>query len=230
MSASYWKVAGEKIALGAGRKTLRQIGLSGKVLGRAGAIVGVGFLAYEFIKSYKDNIENEPAYREMTILQAELDKWISALSCLGSESQVDLEYGSFGEGGAINALHRKKTLQGAGIVEPNPKEAYKLIGRSMNYIRQSENLLADHRFEGQKRKLVAHLRKLQLQIRKVSDYGSIQQRLGRIVEEIRPIASGYSARIYDCSQEIQQTIGSNAAWAAISMVTLGLVKKPSNLE
>jgi hypothetical protein len=227
MSASYWKVAGEKIAAGAGRKTLRQLGLGGKILGRAGAVVGIGFLAYEFIKSYKDNIEKEPAYQEMTILQGELDKWVSALSCLGSESEVDLEYGSFDEGGAINALHPKKTLKDFGIVEPNPKEAYTLIGRSMNYIRQSENLLADPRFEEQKKELVADLRKLQLQISKTSNYRSVQQSLGRIVGEIRPIASGYSARIYDCSQEIQQTIGSNAAWAAISMATLGLVKKPS---
>lgn len=50
MSASYWKVAGEKIATGAGRKTLQKLGIGGKVLGRAGAAVGIGFLAYEFIK------------------------------------------------------------------------------------------------------------------------------------------------------------------------------------
>ncbi len=226
MGASYWKIAGEKVAAGAARKTLRQLGIGGKVLGRAGAVVGIGFLAYEFIKSYKDNIEKEPAYREMMLLQAELDKWIGALSCLGGEAGADGDYGSIDEGGAINALHFKKTLQGSGIIDPDPKEAYTLIGRSMNYIRQTENPLDDNQFEKHKKELVAQLRKSQLQIGKTGDYRPIQQGLGRIVGEIRPIAAGYSARIYDCSREIQQKIGSNAAWAAISMATLGLVKKP----
>ena len=54
----------------------------------------------------------------------------------------------------------------------------------------------------------------------------LQQKLAHIVDEIRPIENGYVSRIYDCSREIQKTLGSNAAWAAVSMTTLGLVKKP----
>ena len=226
MSASYWKFVGENIAKGVGEKTLRRLGVGGKVLGRAGAVVGIGFLAYEFLKNYKDNIEKEPAYQEMMILQAELEKWISAISCLGREPIEDKEYGSFDEGGAINALYRKKAFKGQGIKDADPKEAYTLIGRSMNYIRQAENLPGDDRFEKNKKGLVSQLRKLQLQISKVADYRPIQKKLGQIVDEIRPIAAGYSARVYDCSREIQKTMGSNAAWAAISMTTLGLVKKP----
>jgi hypothetical protein len=226
MSASYWKFVGENIAKGVGGKTLRRLGSGGKVLGRAGAVVGIGFLAYEFLKNYKDNIENEPAYQEMIILQAELEKWISVISCLGREPIEEKEYGSFDEGGAINALYRKKALKGASVKDADPKGAYTLVGRSMNYIRQTENLPGDDRFEKNKKGLVSQLRKLQLQISKVDDYRPIQKKLGQIVDEIRPIAAGYSARIYDCSREIQKTMGSNAAWAAISMTTLGLVKKP----
>jgi hypothetical protein len=110
--------------------------------------IGIGFLAYELLKNYKENIEAEPAYQEMRILRAELEKWTSAISCLGREPLDDREYGSLEEGGAINALYNKKIL------------------------------------------------------------------------------NGYTARIYDCSREIQKTLGSNAAWAAVSMTTLGLVKKP----
>ncbi|CAB1064952.1 hypothetical protein D1BOALGB6SA_9749 [Olavius sp. associated proteobacterium Delta 1] len=226
MGASYWKLIGEKIAKGAGDKTLRRLGAGGKVLGRAGTVVGIGFLAYEFLKNYKDNIEKEPAYREMMILQAELEKWTSAISCLGREPVEEKDYGSFDEGGAINALYRKKTYQGPGTKDPDPKEAYALIGRSMIYIRQTENLAGDGRFEKKKKGLVSQLRKLQLQISKVDDYRPIQKKLGQIVDEIRPIANGYASRVYDCSREIQKTMGSNAAWAAISMTTLGLVKKP----
>ena len=79
MSASYWKMVGENIAKGVGTKTFQRLGAGGKLLGRAGAVVGIGFLAYEFVKSYKENIENEPAYREMTVLQIELEKWTSAM-------------------------------------------------------------------------------------------------------------------------------------------------------
>ena len=212
-----------------GEKTLRRLGAGGKVLGRAGAVVGIGFLAYEFLKNYKDNIEKEPAYQEMMIVQAELEKWISAISCLGREPVEEQEYGSFDEGGAINALYRKKSYQGQGSKDADPKEAYALIGRSMNYIRRTENLAGDDRFETKKKGLVSQLRKLQLQINKVDDYRSIQKELGQIVAEIRPLASGYSCRVYDCSRKIQKTMGSNAAWAAISMTTLGLVKKPHSL-
>jgi hypothetical protein len=226
MSASYWKLAGEKIAAGVGEKALRRLGIGGKVLGRTGAVVGIGFLAYEFLKNYKDNIEKEPAYQEMIILQAELEKWTSAISCLGRDPMEDKEYGSLYEGGAINALYRKKALKGRGIQDADSKEAYTLIGRSMNYLRQTENIAGDELFENKKKALVSQLRKLQLQITDVDDYRLIQKKLGQIVDEVRPIATGYSCRIYDCSREIQKTMGSNAAWAAISMTTLGLVKKP----
>lgn len=57
-------------------------------------------------------------------------------------------------------------------------------------------------------------------------YELIQKSIAHIVDQIRPIESAYSARIYYCSREIQKTLGSNAAWAAISTATLGFVKKP----
>ena len=226
MSASYWKMVGENIAKGLGEKTIRRLGTSGKVLGRAGAVVGIGFMAYELYKSYKDNIENEPSYQEMMILQGELEKWTSAISCIGSEPAEEKEFGSFEDGGAINALYRKKVITGKGYRAADPKEAYALLGRSMNYIRQTENLLGDANFDEKKNDLVSQLRKLQLQISDAEDYRPIQNKLAQIVAEIRPIAGGYSARVYDCSREIQKTLGSNAAWAAVSMATLGLVKKP----
>jgi len=225
MSASYWKMVGENIAKGLGEKTIRRLGTSGKVLGRAGAVVGIGFMAYELYKSYKDNIENEPAYQEMMILQAELEKWTSAISCIGSEPAEEKEFGSFEDGGAINALYRKKVIIGKGFRAADPKEAYALLGRSMNYIRQTEDLLGDANFDEKKNALVSQIRRLQLQISDAEDYRPIQNKLSQIVTEIRPIAGGYAARVYDCSREIQKTLGSNAAWAAVSMATLGLVKK-----
>ena len=230
MSASYWKMVGENIAKGLGEKTIRRLGTSGKVLGRAGAVVGIGFMAYELYKSYKDNIENEPAYQEMMILQAELEKWTSAISCIGSEPAEEKEFGSFEDGGAINALYRKKVITGKGFRAADPKEAYALLGRSMNYIRQTENLLGDANFDEKKNDLVSQIRKLQLQISDAKDYRSIQNKLSQMVTEIRPIAGGYAARVYDCSREIQKTLGSNAAWAAVSMATLGLVKKPQKMS
>jgi hypothetical protein len=162
----------------------------------------------------------------MMILQAELEKWTSAISCIGSEPAEEKEFGSFEDGGAINSLYRKKVIKGEGVRAANPKEAYALLGRSMNYIRQTENLLGDAEFEEKKNALVSQLRKLQLQINDAEDYRPIQKKLTQIVAEIRPIAGGYTARVYDCSREIQKTLGSNAAWAAVSMATLGLVKKP----
>jgi hypothetical protein len=228
MSAAYWKMLGENIAKGLGRKTIQRLGTGGKVLGRTGAVVGIGFLVYELYKNYKENIENEPAYQEMMILQAELEKWVSAISCIGRDSLAESEYGSFDEGGAINALYRKKVFSGEGFRAADPQEAYALIGRSMNYIRQTENLMGDAKFDEKKNAIVSQLRKLQLQISDADDYRPIQNGLAQIVEEIRPIAGGYTTRVYDCSREIQKTLGSNAAWAAISMTTLGLVKKPRN--
>ena len=73
-------------------------------------MAGGGFLAYELIKNYKENIEAEPAYQEMMILQAELEKWTNAISCLGREPFKEREYGSLEEGGAINALFSEKVL------------------------------------------------------------------------------------------------------------------------
>ncbi|MGD2013400.1 MAG: hypothetical protein PVG84_06625, partial [Desulfobacterales bacterium] len=142
------------------------------------------------------------------------------------EPAEEKEFGSFEDGGAINALYRKKVITGKGFRAANPKEAYALLGRSMNYIRQTENLLGDANFDEKKNALVSQLRRLQIQISDAEDYWPIQNKLAQIVAEIRPIARGYTARVYDCSREIQITLGSNAAWAAVSMATLGLVKKP----
>jgi len=226
MSAPYWKTVGENIAKGLGEKTIRRLGTGGKFIGRAGAVVGIGLLAYELFKNYKENIEAEPAYKEMMVLQAELEKWTSAISCLGREPLDERKYGSIDEGGAINTLFPKKILKGPGLKVADPKEAYALIGRSMNYIRQTENLFEDEIFTEKKDVLVSRLRKLQLKLSQVDDYRMIQNQLAQIVDEIRPIENGYTSRIYDCSREIQKTLGSNAAWAAVSMTTLGLVKKP----
>jgi hypothetical protein len=188
--------------------------------------VGVGFLVYELFKNYKDNIENEPEYKEMMILQEEMEKWTSAISCLGREPWAEKEYGSFYEGGAINSLYKKKLLGSKSIKAADPKEAYILIGRSIDYILKTENLLEDDQYDEKRNLLVSQLKKLREQINTVDDYTPIQKGLAMIVDEIRPIESGYASRIYDCSQEIQKTLGSNAAWASISMATLGLVKKP----
>jgi hypothetical protein len=226
MSVSYWKMVGANIAKGLGEKTIRRLYTGGKLLGRAGAVVGIGFLVYELFKNYKENIEKEPAYKEMMILQAEMEKWTSAISCLGREPFEQKEYGSFDEGGAINALYKKKVFGGQGVKAADPNEAFALIGRSVEYILETENLLEDDKFEEKRKALVSQLGRLQEQINKVDDCRPIQNELARIVDEIRPIESGYSARIYDCSRVIQKTLGSNAAWAAISMTTLGLVKKP----
>ena len=226
MSISYWKSAGESIAKGLGEKTIRRFGAGGKILGRTGAVLGIGFLAYELFKNYKENIEKEPAYKEMIILQREMEKWTSAISCLGREPFEGKEFGSFDEGGAINALYRKKGLGSSSIKAPDPKEAYTLIGRSINYIMKVENLLEDNTIEGKRKALIAQLKKIQTQLSGADDFNPLQNQLAQIVDEIRPIESGYASRIYDCSREIQKTLGSNAVWAAISATTLGLVKKP----
>jgi hypothetical protein len=226
MSVTYWKMLGEKIAKGLGEKTIRRLGTGGKFLGRTGAVVGIGFLVYELFKNYKENIEKEPAYKEMMILQAEMELWTSAISCIGREPLEEKEYGSFDEGGAINALYKKKLFGGQAVKAPDPKEAFTLIERSIEHILLAENILQDDKFEEKRKALVSQLSRLQDLIHEVDDYRPIQNELARIVDEIRPIEYGYASRIYDCSQEIQKSLGSNVAWAAISMATLGLVKKP----
>ncbi len=226
MSTTYWKAVGDSVAKGLGEKTLGRLGVGGKILGRTGAVLGAGFLVYELFKHYKDNIEREPAYVEMEILQREMAIWTSAISCLGREPFEETAFGSFDEGGAINALYRKRGLGGTSVKAADPEEAHSLIGRSIDYIQEVDNLSGDSSFAEERDALVSRLKVLQDRLAGSDDYVPIQKELGRVVDEIRPILSGYASRVYDCSREIQKTLGSNAAWAAISMTTLGMVKKP----
>ncbi|MGD8294439.1 MAG: hypothetical protein PVF37_22190 [Desulfobacterales bacterium] len=228
MAGTYWKMVAGNIAKGLGPKTISKLGTSGKFLGRAAGVVGVGFMAYELLKSYKDNIESEPAYQEMVILQHELEKWGSAIACIGREPYADDQYGDLDEGGAINALHKKKMLNSEQIKPADSEEAAKLIERSIGYIKETENIFEDDDFDDKKSDLIERLEKLRQRITLDEDYVPIQKELTEIVTILKPIESAYSSRIYDCSQEIQKKIGSNAAWAALSMVTLGLVKKPKD--
>ncbi len=226
MTISYWTMVAENIAKGLGPKTVSRLGAGGRILTRTGAVVGVGFLAYELFKSYKDNIEKEPAFKEMTILQQEMEKWGSAISCIGRTPYDDQPYGSLDEGGAINSLSRKKMLGTDGEKPADPDEAVELIERAIEYITATENVFEDGEFEDKKTDLISWLNGLKQGISVTDDYTRIQKGLSKIVAEIRPIESAYSTRIYDCSREIQKSLGSNAAWAAISMTTLGLVNKP----
>jgi len=226
MSAVYWHMVAENIAKGLGPRAVKRIGAGGKFLGRAGAMVGIGFLAFELFHNYKENIENEPAFKEMMILQNEMEKWTSAISCLGRKPLVDQAYGSIDEGGAINALYDKIDLRGQGTIPFDSEEAMALTERAIEYILSAKNLMEDDEFDKNIRALVSRLTKIHETIHRAVDYGPIQIDLAGIVDDIKPIESGYSARIYNCSREIQKTLGSNAAWAAISMVTLGLAKKP----
>jgi hypothetical protein len=228
MAVTYWKMVAENIAKGLGPKTIRKLGTSGKFLGRASGVVGVGLMAYELLKSYKDNIENESAYQEMIILQNELEKWGSAISCIGRKAYADDHYGELDEGGAINALHKKKLLNSEEMKPADSEEAAKLIERSIGYIKETENVFEDESFNDKKSDLLERLEILRQKITLNEDYAPIQKELTEIVTILKPIESAYSSRIYDCSQEIQKKIGSNAAWAALSMVTLGFVKKPKD--
>ena len=47
MAATYWKMVAENIAKGLGPKTIGRVGAGGRLLARAGGVIGVGYLAYE---------------------------------------------------------------------------------------------------------------------------------------------------------------------------------------
>ncbi len=226
MAATYWKMVAGNISKGLGPKAIGKLGTGGRFLARAGGVIGVGFMAFELFKSYKDNIEGESAYKEMVILQQELEKWGSAVSCIGRAPLQAEGFGDLNEGGAINALYEKKLLDGQQSRPADPEEAANLIKRAIGYIGETENIFEDAEFEAKRSDLIAQLKELQGKIAAADDYAPIQKGLSEIVTLLRPIESAYSSRIYDCSREIQKKAGSNAAWAALSMVTLGLVRKP----
>jgi hypothetical protein len=228
MAKNFWKIAAEKIAKGLGSKTIGELGAGRRFFARAGGVMGVGFMAFELFKSYKDNIENEPAYKEMVILQHEFEKWGSAVSCIGREPFRNEQYGDMNEGGAINALHKKKFLESKEIKPAEPEEAAILITRAIGYIKETENVIEDTEFEEKRCDLIDRLESLRQEITASEDYAPIQKELTEIAAILKPIESAYSSRIYDCSREIQKKAGSNAAWAALSMVTLGLVNKPKD--
>ncbi len=230
MTTTYWKMVADNIAKGLGPKAIAKLGSSGKFLTRAGGVIGVGFMAYELFKSYRDNIEGEPAYQEMVILQHELEKWGSAVSCIGRKPIAEDQYGNLDEGGAINALHKKRMIGGNQIKPGDAEEASRLIERPMGYIEQTENVFEDKEFEDKKSDLIERLKKIHqdITVESAEDYTPIMKELAEIVAILKPIESAYSSRIYDCSQEIQKKIGSNVAWATLSMVTLGMVKKPQD--
>lgn len=228
MTGAYWKKVAENIAKGLGPKSIGRLGAGGRLLARAGGVIGVGFLAYELFNNYKENIESEPAYQEMVILQQELEKWGSAVSSIGRKPFKGEEYGDLAGGGAINALHEKLLLDGKETKPVDPEEAARLIERAIGYIKEAENVLDDKDFEAKRSDLMERLEILRQRITTQDDYPPIQKELSDIVAVLKLIESAYSARIYDCSREIQKHQGSNAAWAALSMVTLGLVKKPKD--
>jgi hypothetical protein len=227
MSTGYWKMVGENVARGVGEKAARRLGTGAKFLGRAGAAAGIGFLAYELFKNYKNNIEKEPAYREMAVLRAEMAKWTSTISCLGREAYAPKDFTTLDEGGAIGALFPRKGMAGKSIKPPDVHLAASLVKRAARYLEGTENLLEAPDFEVRKQALIAELEELSARVQSAADLRPIQKRLSAIVAELKPVETGHASRIYGCSREIQKTLGHNAAWAALSVVTFGTIKKPA---
>ena len=127
-------------------------------------------MAYELFKSYKDNIEGEPAYQEMVILQQELEKWGSAVSSIGRKPFMDEEFGALDEGGAINALYKKKMLDSNEMKPADPEEAASLIERAIGYVKETENVIDDKDFDAKKSNLIERLDILRQKITTDDDY------------------------------------------------------------
>jgi hypothetical protein len=69
----------------------------------------------------------------MFILLHELERWGSAVSCIGRKPITENQYGSLDEGGAINALRKKRMIDSAQLKPGDPEEASTLIERAIGY-------------------------------------------------------------------------------------------------
>ena len=233
MVKTYLKTLGEILAKKVGPKAL---GTGGRIAGRVAAVGAIAWSTYEFFSTLNKNIKNEPAFQEMVKYKQEFEKWSSAVSCIGREPYTQGALGSLDEGGCINALSKKKTLNLGGrqsskqdTIMPDPKLAKELLERAIDYIAKTENLAGDENFEEQKENLVEKLRDLNNQIKcpyqPNIDYSPIQEELSEIVKSIKPINSDYRTKIYRCQAKLQETMPRNAGWAMASTLTMGLVKK-----
>lgn len=224
----YWRTLGELVKK-VGSKTL------GRVAGRTIAIGALALGTYEFFSTLNKNMKDEPAFQEMTKYKLELEKWSSAISCIGREPYVKGALGSIDEGGCINALSKKQTLNLEGLsskqstIAPDPELAKELLDRAINYATQTENLAGNERFEKQKENLIKKLTALNNQIEHPHkhgiDYSPIQQGLSEIVRSIVPIEAEYNTKVYEYQTKLQKTTPRNVAWSLITTLTMGIVKK-----
>ncbi|MCG2719037.1 MAG: hypothetical protein L6408_09440 [Nanoarchaeota archaeon] len=209
------------LAKKAGPKVLKT---GGKVAGRVAVFLGIAVSLYELGVEYKRNIEDEPVFQEMQTYQKELEKWGTAVSCLGRDSKTK-GYGSFDEGGCINALAPKKTINTGQTIDPDYKQGKELLERAIYCVQETENLLDDGQFEQDKESLLQKLNNLETRIQPNQNYEQIRFELGKVVKEIQPRESQYRTKIYNCQKELDKTFPNNAAWATASAATLGIVTK-----
>lgn len=224
MENTYWRTLGAIIA---------------KKAGKAVTLGYITLATYEFLINLDKNMKNEPAYQEMLKHKSEFEKWSSTISCIGREPYVKESLGSVHEGGCINALSKKETLNlrydpnfKPNIIPPDPKLAKELLGRAIDYVTQVENLADDEHFDEQKENLVKKLKVLNKKIKSPYqpniNYSPVQQELSEIVRSIIPMETVYMLRVFEYQIKLQATKPRNAAWAAASALTAGLVKKKPN--
>lgn len=224
----YWRTLGELVKK-VGSKTL------GRVAGRTIAIGALALGTYEFFSTLNKNMKNEPAFQEMTKYKSELEKWSSVISCIGREPYVERALGSINEGGCINALSKKQTLNLEGLsskqstIAPDPELAKELLERAINYTTQTENLAGNKCFEKQKENLIKKLTALNNQIehpyKHGIDYSPIQRELSELVRSIIQIEAEYNTKVYEYQTKLQKTTPRNAAWSLTTTLTMGIVKK-----
>ncbi|MBL7100722.1 MAG: hypothetical protein ISS23_02080 [Nanoarchaeota archaeon] len=233
MDKAYLRPIGELFAKKVGPRFL---GTTGRVIGRVAGALALAWTIYDFRNNLNKNLENEPVFQEMAKHQVEFENWDSAISCMGKSAYNAGKFGSLHEGGCINALSIKKTLNidqkfyvNTGFIDPDPKLAKELLERAVDYIGQTENLIDEEDFENRREDLVERLKTLNDQIeypyQPDTDYSSIQQELSDIVETLKPVKLFYKTKVYQCHMELEKTYPRNTAWAAASALTMGFIKK-----
>lgn len=208
--------------------TSRLIRLGGRYFGRTTNVIGWGVGALSSVKTFKTYTRKDPYNKLIAPLEEELNKWSSAISCIGRDPYFIGDICSIEKGGAINALGKKELLhistryptvydkpnmeyhapqdsqenfenkKDSKTINPNPKEAKRLINLALEYLDNTIDKINIEEFEKKKKKITNNLRGINEKLPnkyKGQNYTPIQQELSDIVRKIIDIEFEYKSKI-----------------------------------
>ena len=212
MGYTYSSHIGNKIA----SHGLRKAGNGARFLGRAAVIAAIALTLKDTLGGWSDGLKNNPYHDELIVIAHEYRFWGIGKDYIGRKRFNHEKKEWFYESGAIFNLEKKKL-----------KEAVRDIGKSLEMIGQTKNIVDTDEFEDLRKRVIDVLvqtREALTTDQVVSDLPSHLKTLVDLDDGIEPYVRGLGSRLRTLQEKVQKSAAKGLGEGVKKALMLDLFK------